>query len=132
MITKKGLMLKLDKLVKEMAFARDGKCVTCPIWADIKPDHRPSNVMQPGHFITRGAKTVRWDLRNVYQQCKTCNFLHEHRSSVMASYVVEYLGKKSFDALVFLGNQNKPSIKKWELEEIYENLNHGNKGNNLI
>ena len=121
-ITKPKLLLKLDKLVKEIVFERDEYCVTCPLWLTIKDNHLPSQVMQPGHYITRGAKSVRWDLRNVYKQCRTCNMIHEHYSSVMAYYVLGELGIKGFEQLVFDGNKPKPSIKKWELEELYENL----------
>jgi len=124
-ITRKGLIRKLDAIVKEIVFARDRECVTCPLWMEIKKDnptpHTPSNIMQPGHFITRGAKSIRWDLRNVYKQCRTCNFLHEHHPEVLANYVVNTLGVKEFEKLVFDGNQ----FKRWlmpELEELYEKL----------
>ena len=125
-ITKAGLIKKLDALVKQKAFDRDGECVTCPLWIEIKKDtakpHTPSPVMQPGHYITRGAKTVKWDMRNVYQQCRTCNFLHELHPEVMANYVVNTLGIEGFEQLVFDGNQAKPSIHLWELEELYNEL----------
>ena len=123
-ITKKGLEKKLDELVKEIVFKRDRYgCVTCPIWRGIKFDkHIMSDIMQPGHYITRGAKTVRWDLRNVYKQCKTCNFLHEIHPEVLAKYVVATLGQKGFDELVRDGNRVQPSIHVWELQQIYDKL----------
>ncbi len=120
-ITRKGLEKKLDLLVKEMAFARDGFCVTCPLWKEIRPDFIGSSIFQPGHFITRGAHNVRWDLRNVYQQCKTCNFLHEHHPEVLANYVLNTLGVEGFERLVFDGNQYKKFLMP-ELEELYQSL----------
>lgn len=121
-ISVKGLMTKLDKLVREIVFLRDGRCVTCPLWKEIKPAHQGSYVMQPGHYITRGAKSVRWDLRNVYQTCRTCNYLHEIRPSVLADYVISVLDVAGHEDLVREGNRPMPSIKKWQLEEIQENL----------
>jgi len=121
-ISKDGLMKKLDKLVKEIVFERDGHCVTCPLWREIKPEHQGSDIMQPGHYITRGAKSVRWDLRNVYQQCRTCNYLHEMRPSVLAEYVISVLDVAGHEDLVRDGNKPMPSIHKWQLEEIYEDL----------
>lgn len=121
-LTKKGLEKKLDTLVKNIVFARDGSCVTCPLWKEMKPDHVGSSVMQPGHFITRSAKSVKWDLRNVYQQCRTCNFLHEYHPEVMANYVLSVLDIAGFEDLVRDGNTPKPSIKMNELEELYKEL----------
>ena len=120
-LTRKGLEKKLDTIVKEIVFKRDGDCVTCPFWKEVRPDFVGSVVMQPGHFITRGAHSVKWDLRNVYQQCKTCNFLHEHHPEVLANYVLSVLGEMGFEKLVFDGNKFKKYLMP-ELEELYEDL----------
>ena len=120
-ITVKGLLKKLDTITRELVFERDEYCVTCPIWMEIKPEHTPSQVMQPGHYITRGARSVRWDLRNVYKQCRTCNMMHEYRPEVMAWYVLSVLGIKGFEKLVFDGNKPKKFLKP-DLEELYEKL----------
>ncbi len=114
---------KLDNLVKEIVFLRDKDCVTCPIWYNIKPEtHHGSNVMQPGHLIKRGCKTVRWNLKNVYKQCKTCNYLHNYYPEVLANYVLSVLDVAGFEDLVFDGYQVSPSIKAWQLEEMYNEL----------
>lgn len=120
-ISRKGIIKKLDALVKEIVFQRDGRCVTCPLWKQMKPDFKGGFVMQAGHFITRSSKSIRWDLRNVYQQCRTCNFLHELHPEVMAEYVRSILGDAEFKQLIFDGNQVKP-IKIHKLVELYENL----------
>ena len=124
-ITRKGLEKKLDEIVKKIVFARDSSCVTCPLWIEIKKDtrnpHQPSPVMQPGHFITRGAHNVKWDLRNVYKQCRTCNLLHEYHPEVLANYVLGVLGIEGFEKLVFDGNQAKRFLMP-ELEQLYETL----------
>lgn len=125
-LSRKGMEKKLDVLVKAIVFARDRECVTCPLWLEIKKDnpkpHIPSFVMQPGHFITRGSHSVKWDLRNVYKQCKTCNYLHEYHPEVLANYVVNDLGVKGFEKLIFDGNKTK-KFTMAELEELYEKLN---------
>jgi len=120
-MTRKGLEKKLDEIVKKIVFARDGQCVTCPIWKKIKEDFKGSDVMQPGHFFTRGAKSVKWDLRNVYQQCKTCNFLHEYHPDVLLQHVLKTIGQEEFESLTFKRHSAKP-IKMYDLEELYKDL----------
>lgn len=120
---KQLLMDDLDRLVREIVFIRDEACVTCPIWLEIKPEtHKPSPVMTPGHFITRGAKNIRWDLRNVYKQCRTCNYIHEQYPEVMAQYVLKVLGKEGFEKLVADGYKVKVSINETYLRELYTQL----------
>ena len=120
-ITRKGLEKKLDKIVKEIVFARDEYCVTCPIWLSVKPDFKGHWVMQPGHLFTRASKSVRWDLRNVYKQCKTCNFLHEYHPQILTQHALKVLGKKGYEKLVFDRHQVKRFVMP-ELEELYEEL----------
>jgi len=121
-ITRKGIEKKLNEITKEIVFARDSEgCVTCPIWKKIKPDFEGSWIMQPGHLFTRGAKSVKWDLRNVYKQCKTCNFLHEYHPDILTQYAVKVLGKKGYEKLVFDRHQVRRFVMP-ELEELYEKL----------
>lgn len=84
--------------------------------------HQGSSVRTPGHYITRGSKSVRWDLRNVYEQCSTCNFIHEQHPEVLANYVLGVLDIGGFEDLIFDGNQPWPSIHAFQLEELYNKL----------
>ena len=120
-ITRKGLEKKLDQLVKEIVFIRDKHCVSCPIWKELKEGFKGSNIMQPGHLFKRGSKNIRWDLRNVYQQCKTCNYLHNYHDHVLTSYALGVLGEEGYNELIKDRHNVRP-IKKFHLEIIREQL----------
>ena len=66
-ISRKGLVRKLDAIVKQIVIARDGKCIVCGTTQNLTP----------GHLFSRVAYSTRWDLDNVYAQCLNCNFRHE-------------------------------------------------------
>jgi hypothetical protein len=120
-VTKKGWERKLQALCREIVIKHDGGCVTCPIWAKIRPGFVGSDILQGGHLLTRGKKTIKYDLRNLFCQCKTCNYLHEERPEVLTSYAIKALGVEEYDKLVFIGKQAKP-VKDWQLEELYNSL----------
>src|SRR3990167_1611492 len=120
-ITRKGLERKLDKLIREIVFLRDASCVTCPIWKEIKPEFVGSPIMQPGHYFTRGALSVKWDLRNVYKQCKTCNFLHQYHREILAKHVLDTLGEKGFKQLILDAHKTRRWVMP-ELQELYKEL----------
>ena len=120
-ITRKGIVRKLDETLRKIVMVRDGECVTCPLWKKYKPDFEGSDVLQAGHLLTRGKGVIKYDLNNVYCQCKTCNFLHEGRPEFLTTYVIGVIGKKKYEDLVFKGNKAKP-IKTWELQELLTEL----------
>ena len=122
--SRKTLIRNLDIAVRELVFKRDKACVTCPIWREIRPNWNGSDIMQPGHVFTRGNYSTRWDLRNIYKQCKTCNFMHELQPWALIGYAKGVLGDKGFDKLFFDTNQAKP-IKDWELQELLTRLTSG-------
>ena len=120
-ISIKGWDRKLNPLIRQIVIARDEGCVTCPLWRKIKPDYMPGDVLQGGHLFTRGAKSVKYDLKNVYCQCNRCNFLHEYHPDILTSYVLTIIGQEGYDRLVI----NRHTIKKWtasELELLYGTL----------
>jgi hypothetical protein len=120
-LTKKGINRKLDALVRQIVIERDKSCVTCPLWKKYKPDYQGHSLLTAGHLLTRGKGIIKYDLRNIFCQCKTCNYLHEERPEFLTSYAISVLGKEVYDELVFIGNQAKP-IKLWQLVELYDNL----------
>lgn len=120
-ITRRGWERKLNTILREVVIARDGGCVTCPLWKEYKPDYQGSDILQAGHLITRGKGSVKYDLNNVFCQCKTCNYLHESRPEFLTTYAVRKIGRKKYEELVFKGNQSRP-IKTWELEELHNEL----------
>lgn len=89
------LETKADRLVRDIVMLRDFRCV-CP--PPVKNGH--SNVMQPGHLITRGRKYVRWDLLNVHVQCSSCNLLHNHFSEIYTKWFIVEFGEEAYIKLV--------------------------------
>jgi hypothetical protein len=76
-ISRKGLVRKLDAIVKEIVIARDGRCIVCGTRSNLTP----------GHLFSRVAYSTRWDLDNVYAQCLSCNFRHESDPYLMMEAV---------------------------------------------
>ena len=66
--TRKGYVRRLDKVVSEIVQISDARCVTCGSY----------NSPTAGHLFSRVAYSTRWDLGNVFRQCLSCNFRHEH------------------------------------------------------
>ncbi len=108
---RKKLVEALDKRVAEIVKKRDKHCVTCGTTAN------PT----AGHLITRAKYSVRWDLRNVFQQCKSCNFIHEFNPHIFTNWYINKFGVKQYQALVKLSNQVKPKHIT-ELEKLLTEL----------
>jgi hypothetical protein len=111
---KQKLDINLNNLVRDIVFLRDKKCV-CP-----PPANGHNSVLQPGHLISRAAKTVKWDLRNVHAQCASCNLTHEHRPEIYTKWFIKSFGLNAYEELV---DDSKPGkIYPYEMEELYEEL----------
>lgn len=76
-----------DRIVKKILVIRDGMTCVCP-----EPKSGHSHIMQNGHLITRGKKSVRWDLWNTHLQCSSCNLLHEHQPERFTKWFIEEFG----------------------------------------
>jgi len=104
------LETELDGVVKEIVLARDNGCV-CP-----PPPSGHSNARQPGHLISRRVKTLRWDLRNVHEQCSSCNLKHNTRPEIYTKRFIQSFGTVAF---YDLERDSKPvKIQEYELEEL--------------
>ncbi len=88
-ITRKGLVRKLDKLVSQYIIARDKKCVNCGSRTNLTG----------GHLFSRVAYSTRWEVRNVFCQCVSCNMRHEYDPFPLTSYFIEKYGMKEYDSL---------------------------------
>jgi hypothetical protein len=86
--------IRLDALVKEIVLQRDGGCV-CP--PPLK-GHRGGR--SPGHLITRGKESVKWDLLNVHEQCASCNARHEHYPEIFTNWFIQRFGEIEYSGLV--------------------------------
>ena len=106
----------LDTMVREIVLRRDGFCV-CPV----PLAGRHGEKRQPGHLITRGKESVKWDLRNVNEQCQVCNILHEHYPERYNNWYANKFGMESYNDLCEDGDVSiKLSIE--ELETLMAQL----------
>lgn len=86
----KSLTKKLDRIFSEYIrrfHSKDGvtKCVTCnkmDVWQE----------MDAGHYISRSHLNTRFDERNVWPQCKSCNRFHEGRKDEYALFLINKYG----------------------------------------
>lgn len=86
--------IRLDALVKEIVLHRDNHCV-CP-----PPVKGHTQVRTPGHLISRGKESVKWDLMNVHEQCSGCNARHEHYPEIFTNWFIGKFGQGGYMSLV--------------------------------
>lgn len=84
------LIEKLDKVFSKWVRYSNApkgycRCVTCP--KIDTPDQ-----MDAGHYIGRQYKATRWDARNVWPQCKSCNRFNEGRKGEYALFLTQKYG----------------------------------------
>ena len=128
-ITTKKLKIQLQALLRKIVILRDGECVTCPLWREILPNGWNSNsdILQAGHYYARGAKSIKYDLRNVHLQCKTCNGRHRFQQEAFTLYLLRKFGQKWLDKLTMDKYTPAPQIEnlgslltiKEDLEKTY-------------
>jgi hypothetical protein len=119
LIKAKDIVKVLDKLlnmtIKEIVLLRDGFCV-CPA-----PSTGHGRKRQPGHLISRGKKSVKYDLRNVNEQCDSCNGLHENYPERYNNWFVNKFGLDAYNSLCADGAE-KVDLSFVELEELFRQL----------
>lgn len=86
----KAALVKLDRLFTAYAILHDGRCVTCGV---INP------TLQGGHLFGRTRQSVKWDFRNCYCQCASCNAKHENNFLPLYRIAVKRLGQEELDKL---------------------------------
>lgn len=117
--TRKGWVRKLDKLVSQTVIKRDKKCLVCGTTQNLTC----------GHLFSRVAYSTRWDLRNCYAQCLSCNLKHEYDPYPMI-YAVKGLVKMAIDPDEFIDSLHRIYVtphkyKTYELEELYKQFENG-------
>lgn len=104
-----GLSVQMKRTDRAMSLwirRKYGACVQCGT----------TERLTAGHLITRNAKSVRFDERNVFCQCASCNFLHEHRPELFTSWFLLKYGQEAYETLV----ADSKRIKKWTVGELLE------------
>ena len=102
----KTLSNRLDIVFSKWIRKRDGRCVVCG----------QTYVLQNGHLITRGVKSLRWDEKNCNCQCSGCNYRHEFRPEIYTAWFVAKYGTEEYMELV----RRSKKIKKWTIDELKE------------
>jgi len=116
-IMRKRVEKKLDAQMRLYVLARDVRCVTCGIGEGEVNQNGNKAIMQCGHLITRAAKSVKYDTRNIFLQCSSCNLRHEFHPEILTKVFLDRYGKEEFDYLIFKSNQPK-HYTLFELENI--------------
>jgi len=103
---------KIHAEMREIALRRHPHCVCCG---------RSDGILQGGHLIPKKSSTaVRYDLLNVFTQCKNCNFLHQYNQSIFTEFFISSYGAEEYLDLVARSKAKPKPIKIGELEQILE------------
>lgn len=113
----RGKVIKIaHALMRDIVMARDGKCVVT-----IAPANGHSKTRQAGHLINSTKGSVRFDLRNVHEQCSGCNRRHVNYPHYYEDWFVQTFGAETHHQLTQDSNVTIP-LKTYELEELCEQL----------
>jgi uncharacterized protein YjiS (DUF1127 family) len=103
---------QLDQLLHDIVILRDKACVICGA----------NTQLQAGHLFTRSYGRVKYDLLNVHCQCRSHNFLHEHKPDIFTKWFLDKFGKQAYDDLYTEAHKPREPIKPWQLQETYDQL----------
>ena len=107
-VERKKLIKKLDKVFGDFIKDRDKRvCVVCGSRENI----------QAGHLFSRNAHSTRWDEKNVYAQCRDCNYKHESHPADFTDFFIEKWGYEEYKKLHKKYHTTR-KYKDWELEEL--------------
>lgn len=113
---RKLLVKQLDAIVKAIVLDRDLHCV-----CEAPKTNGHSDVRTPGHLISRTKESVRWGLNNVFEQCLSCNFLHEHQAHRFTGWFLKTFGEEAYWKLC-LEADAVCKLQVYELEELLGQL----------
>lgn len=100
-----------SKYIRQRDADEDGiaTCITCGV-------RKPWQQMDAGHFVSRNAKAIKYDERNVHAQCKSCNGFHGGMAFVYGQRIDEMYGKGTAEDL----EAQRHSISGWTQEYLEE------------
>ncbi len=93
-------------------------CATCDRMRPIK-HYIPANMIQCGHYMTRGKMPTRFDFKNCNPQCYICNERNKGEQALHGSFIDKVYGKDSATTLI---DRSKMVMKfsNWHLLTIEE------------
>jgi len=107
---KTKLMGQIHGEMRRIAITEHPSCVCCG----------SKENLQGGHVIPKKiSSNVRFDLMNVFTQCRTCNYLHQFKPHLYINWYIKTYGAESYNELVEKSKITK-SWKIFELEELLE------------
>lgn len=112
MTERQKITKKLDQLLHEIVVLLYPACVTCG------SRDNPTT----GHLISRGKKSVMYELTNIARQCSNCNSIHETNKKPFQDWFIKTYGGGAYVDLVIHADQDVRSIKTWQLQETYDQL----------
>jgi hypothetical protein len=107
--SRKSLVRTLDKAFGDYIKERDRQCVCC---GEINQE-----LLQCGHLFTRAAYSTRWDERNAFCQCSSCNLRHEYDPGDLTNYFLRKFGQGEY-ALLHRIHRTPRKYRDAELQEL--------------
>lgn len=92
--TATALSKKLDKIVGQIIRSK-GRCERCG----------STEMLQWCHIITRGAKSIRWDLDNAFCLCHKCHYMFTNNPEKWPVFVDDHMGEGHYMSLHRRANQ---------------------------
>jgi len=83
---RKKAVAAADREFSRFIRARDGRCVTCGT----------TERLQCGHLFSRSNYSLRWDERNAYCQCASCNMRHEYDPAPLTMYYLSLYSQEDY------------------------------------
>lgn len=111
-ISKKGLTVKLDKIVSKLIRAR-GYCVKCG-----NDDYEK---LQAAHIYSRTYRSVRWYLDNILCLCVGCHFWGHKNPILFTEFVQERLGPYRYEELKLAANEIKKRTVV-DMQDLYKHM----------
>lgn len=74
---------------------------------------------QIGHYVSRRFYGTRWDLLNIWCQCSTDNYLHQHNPIPFTMAILDAYGQERLD---YLNNARKTQFTTLQKREMLQTL----------
>ena len=122
----KKLTKALDDKIREIFKAKYGSNPTCFVCGHKDQWYHPQMFrrgVQVGHYISRTRTILRWNLRNLFPQCSSCNIIHNTNPAPFTIAIINMWGAKEIGFLNELaksavGNRVTDTQKRQWLEEL--------------
>lgn len=88
-------------------------CVTCG-------QQKPWKQMQNGHYEKRSSQYLRYDERNCFVQCASCNVFKNGNYPRYAQFMLKNFGQERLDEL----EKDAQKIKQWTSQELEDIISH--------